>query len=128
LVKKKEPERVEVALNVVRITNELKSNQTSSGWVPPELSKLKESSLGEDLWTEYSDVFCYGVVLWQLMTRKDPFEDEYGGENDLTPDCPSNYALLLQSTLADDPAHRPPFHECLNILSTRHSSTIEPTT
>lgn len=73
------------------------------------------------------DVYSFGVVMWELYTKKDP----YGGRKGvqiayavaqrglrprIPPDCPTEYAQLMQQCWADDPDERPGFREILERL------------
>ncbi|GMJ11097.1 hypothetical protein like AT2G24230 [Hibiscus trionum] len=44
----------------------------SPGYVPPEFSQLESNAL-----TPKSDVYCFGVVLFELVTGKKPIGDDY---------------------------------------------------
>jgi len=62
-------EGCKVLLNIVQLTKEVgvTSQFASFPWKPPEVSKHQD-------FTERSDVYCYGVILWQLWTLLDPYE------------------------------------------------------
>ncbi|KAF4390098.1 hypothetical protein CsatB_013829 [Cannabis sativa] len=49
----------------------------SPGYVPPEFSKPDIDSP-----TSKSDVYCFGVVLFELLTGKKPIEDDYPDEKE----------------------------------------------
>lgn len=51
----------------------------SPGYVPPEFSQAEYDSL-----TPKSDVYCFGVVLFELITGKKPSGDSYPEEKDAT--------------------------------------------
>ncbi|XP_068648958.1 probable LRR receptor-like serine/threonine-protein kinase At2g24230 [Aristolochia californica] len=50
----------------------------SPGYTPPELSQANEAAVA----TSKSDVYGFGVVLFELLTGKKPLEDEYPGESE----------------------------------------------
>ncbi|KAJ8767798.1 hypothetical protein K2173_020738 [Erythroxylum novogranatense] len=51
----------------------------SPGYVPPEFSDPDSDCL-----TPKSDVYCFGVVLFELITGKKPIEDDYPDEQETT--------------------------------------------
>jgi len=90
-------------------------------WMAPEV-------LRNEQYNETADIYSYGVILWELYTRKDP----YAGMNPMQvgmkvllegmrppipTSCPSAYAKLMQACWDQDPEARPDFGEILNRLS-----------
>uniref|UniRef100_A0A0E0LKG9 non-specific serine/threonine protein kinase n=1 Tax=Oryza punctata TaxID=4537 RepID=A0A0E0LKG9_ORYPU len=75
-----------------------------------------------------ADVFSFGIVIWELLTRKLPYEDMTPlqaavavVQKDLRPVIPADthptLAGLLQKCWQKDPALRPTFAEILDILN-----------
>ncbi|KAK5576072.1 hypothetical protein RB653_007210 [Dictyostelium firmibasis] len=85
-------------------------------WLAPEiLNKTKEAST-------QTDVYAFGVILWELVTRKDYFGDigfmtlieekVISGERPKIPeDCPEMYAKLIVECWQNDASQRPKFSE-----------------
>lgn len=83
-----------------------------------------------DAETKASDVWSFGVVLWQLATLKIPYSDtckvfdiekvvQSGKRLDLTrdtPSMPSNYPQVVQQCLQEDAHQRPTFDHLLDVL------------
>jgi len=91
-------------------------------WVAPEV-------LRNQRYTEKADVFSYGVVLWELVTRQRPFHDVpafrvvllVGSLRYRLPiplKCPSIFERLMKQCWAENPAVRPSFDEIVRILAT----------
>lgn len=84
----------------------------SALWMAPE----KLTKVGE---TKKTDVYAYGIMLWELLTRNDPFRnhndlDEFTTaiveehERPPIPEyCPDSLRQLLVCCWAHDPEHRP---------------------
>eukprot|EP01114_Cavostelium_apophysatum_P020947 TRINITY_DN716_c2_g1_i1.p1 TRINITY_DN716_c2_g1~~TRINITY_DN716_c2_g1_i1.p1 ORF type:complete len:545 (+),score=115.02 TRINITY_DN716_c2_g1_i1:74-1708(+) len=99
-----------------KVIGELNKTMTSCGtaaWAAPEV-------LRNSRYTEKADVYSYGVVLWELYTREDPY---FGmpafqiifsvGTEGLRPviplSCPPDFSDLIRDCWHSDPQHRPSF-------------------
>ncbi|RZC58865.1 hypothetical protein C5167_006163 [Papaver somniferum] len=91
-------------------------------WMAPEL--LNGSS---NLVSEKVDVFSYGIVMWELLTGEEPYDDlHYGAiiggivSNTLRPavpeSCDADWKSLMERCWSADPAERPSFAEIVNQL------------
>ncbi|CAB4028596.1 mitogen-activated kinase kinase kinase 20 isoform X2, partial [Paramuricea clavata] len=107
-------------------TSKLATNTTQmslSGtfpWMAPEVIQSLPVS-------ELCDVFSYGVVLWEMLTREVPFKGMEGvqvawfvvtKEERLTipSTCPSPFANLMKECWQSEPKDRPSFKEIIPIL------------
>ena len=78
--------------------------------------------------TERVDVYSMGIILWELLTRKDPFSnhDDYDifvdavcnkGERPPIPEwCPTRLRTLMTRCWDEDPNVRPTFPEIVTAL------------
>jgi len=83
-------------------------------WLAPEIMNKQE-------FTEASDVYSYGVILWELLTRETFFSDisfnyviaekVMAGKRPPIPDCPPNYRSLIEMCWAQNPKERPTFKD-----------------
>jgi serine/threonine protein kinase len=94
-------------------------------WLAPEITREEE-------FNEKSDIYAYGIILWELLTRKHPFED--WGFNfmfeledavkiekkrpDLPSEAPEVLSKLVRTCWEDDPSVRPSFTEIMELLIT----------
>ncbi|KAL6080092.1 putative serine/threonine-protein kinase SIS8 [Balamuthia mandrillaris] len=89
-------------------------------WTAPEV-------LRNERYTEKADVYSFGIVLWEMATREDP----YGGmppfqvvfavatekiRPEIPDQCPPAWADLIRRCWAEDPKQRPSFQQVLECL------------
>lgn len=81
----------------------------------------------QEAYDEKADVFSFAIILWEILTREDPYPDKSGlglayavANEGLRPPipayCPLEYAQLMSRSWRHDPRNRPSFSEVLNIL------------
>ncbi|KAH8245763.1 hypothetical protein KR038_008406 [Drosophila bunnanda] len=101
-------------------------------WMPPEVISVSTYSKSSDVWS-------YGVLLWELITGEtpykgfDPLSVAYGvAVNTLTlpipKTCPETWGALMKSCWQTDPHKRPGFKEILKQLESiaRSKFTLTP--
>jgi serine/threonine protein kinase len=91
----------------------ISSNIFQTQWMAQEIL------VGNQPYTPKADIYSFGVVLWELVTRKIPFEEHNTweipnivGRGDRPPipkDCPSKFASLIHSCWQENPSKRPSF-------------------
>ncbi|KAI6650330.1 Lim kinase [Oopsacas minuta] len=88
----------------------------SMAWMAPEMMK-------EKLYNEMVDVYSFGIILCELLSRLNPDPDFMPRNREyivdwpnflpkLPPNCPSLLIGLAQHTTQDDSDYRPPFEVC----------------
>ena len=95
---------------------------TNPTWQAPEI-------LREEEFSEKSDTYAFGLILWELYTRRHPYgelntyflhdiEDAVlrGMRPTIPADCPEEYSHLIKACWADNPAERPSFYTILGEL------------
>ena len=102
-------------------------------WMAPEL--LRKESLN----TAESDVYSFGIILYELYSRKDP----YYGENPakvlceivdkhinkrppVPPSCPTRIAEIMKECIDGNPEKRPSFEEIDMRIMRLDSENVEP--
>ncbi|KAJ0688887.1 putative protein kinase TKL-Pl-6 family [Helianthus annuus] len=91
-------------------------------WMAPELLNGGSNKVSEKV-----DVFSFGIVLWEILTREEPYANMHYGaiiggivNNTLRPtipsDCDPDWRRLMEQCWAPDPAVRPSFTEITNQL------------
>uniref|UniRef100_UPI00358EB8EE mixed lineage kinase domain-like protein n=1 Tax=Myxine glutinosa TaxID=7769 RepID=UPI00358EB8EE len=106
--------------SLVRTKDSLVRNKTISHKQLQPLAYISpEQQLNQDWWYDRScDIYSLGVVLWEIVTQKRPFQGMSVEEisqkisrdrwvEPLPPGCPSDYAMLLSECRSFDPLERP---------------------
>ncbi|EGG20032.1 SMAD/FHA domain-containing protein [Cavenderia fasciculata] len=81
-------------------------------WIAPEVFTRSGYSTK-------ADVFSFGVVLWEVLTRQTPSGNIAGSTNghpDIPPDCPIPFAQLIKDCCSKSPEQRPNFTQIINRL------------
>ncbi|GAM26893.1 hypothetical protein SAMD00019534_100680 [Acytostelium subglobosum LB1] len=99
-------------------------------WLAPEVIKNVQ-------YTEKIDIYSYGMVIWELITREIPFEEyfeEYkwnsviedkvthGLRPTIPKECPEQFANLIQDCWQEDPRRRPSFEDIITQLQQMQST------
>jgi serine/threonine protein kinase len=99
----------------------IQGGKVEAGW-GTQFYMSPEAQRGDAVITEKADVFSFGVCLWQLLSRENPFKYERRGGQDVweprelrVPDwCPSDtLKKLIEECWHPDPAMRPSFSKIL---------------
>ncbi|KAF2358869.1 Fibronectin type III [Trinorchestia longiramus] len=99
-------------------------------WMSPE-------SLTDGVFTSHSDVWAFGVLLWEIMTLgQQPYPARTnlevmhyvraGGRLSLPPNCPLQVEALMEKCWNFSPEERPRFRECLTVLLAVQQSLPRP--
>ena len=94
-------------------------------WMAPELIRAEKCSSKVDVWS-------FGVVIWELMTRQEPYKNlnsnqvifGVGGGRLKLPipsSCPSQIGGLLEMCWNSEPHRRPAFFQIKNVIMVRKS-------
>uniref|UniRef100_A0A182JJH1 Mitogen-activated protein kinase kinase kinase 7 n=1 Tax=Anopheles atroparvus TaxID=41427 RepID=A0A182JJH1_ANOAO len=97
------------------------NNKGSAAWMAPEV--FEGSS-----YTEKCDVFSWGIILWEVIAREQPFKHidtsfaimwrvHQGSRPPLIDDCPKPIEQLMIRCWAQDPINRPPMKEVVSIMN-----------
>lgn len=116
-----------------RIITEGQQNQmTACGtpcWTAPEVL----NNLG---YTTKADVYSFGIVLWEMATRAEPFAGmpsfqvlfaiaNKGVRPVIPDDCPADYKQLVVKCWDQDPNNRPDFKEIIDYLENCNFTDID---
>jgi serine/threonine protein kinase len=90
-------------------------------WLPPELLKLRPK------YTHASDVYAFGMVLWELATRRRPYADAHseqviisyikdGETEEFDDNSPQTLVELVKKAWSKEPAQRPTAAAMVEVL------------
>eukprot|EP00002_Diphylleia_rotans_P034042 TRINITY_DN7285_c0_g1_i5.p1 TRINITY_DN7285_c0_g1~~TRINITY_DN7285_c0_g1_i5.p1 ORF type:complete len:2384 (+),score=458.96 TRINITY_DN7285_c0_g1_i5:132-7283(+) len=97
-------------------------------WLAPEV-------LIGGIYEAPADVYSFGVIAWEIMSRQEPYSDvdvrcipfvvsSQQKRPKVPEDCPKNITDLIESSWRQDPKQRPRFSELSKSLSTSTSSSV----
>jgi serine/threonine protein kinase len=100
-------------LIVSDIKNSTKSNTGPLKWMPPE-------ALGQRIYSWYTDVWSFGILIYEIYERKTPYPDlenfqaamkvlNEGLTLSIPNNCPPTVASIMTQCFTKDPLKRPPF-------------------
>ncbi|KAG6516173.1 hypothetical protein ZIOFF_026622 [Zingiber officinale] len=95
-------------------------------WMAPELLYISSNKVSEKI-----DVYSFGIVMWEILTGKEPYEDMHYGEviggllhNTLRPivpgSCDKDWRILMEQCWAVDPEQRPTFTQIASHLKSMY--------
>jgi len=106
-------------VDLLKPTGQTKSNVGPVLWMPPE-------SLQNKIYSTKSDIWAFGIVIFEITARKLPYEGigyievaRYviqGGHVKPPPDCPPILVQLLEDCCKSKPDTRPTFGQVVEIL------------
>jgi len=98
---------------------------TTKGNIGP-IKHMAPESLTNHQYSEKTDSWSFGIVCWEILTRKEPYPDlDYvntisfvllGKRLDIPSDVPPTVASMLKRCWDGDPNVRPSLQECFNVL------------
>jgi len=101
--------------------NSMTANCGTVQWMAPEI-------LANEAYAEPADVYSYGIILWELLTRQCPYEGMNSIQaamavlnQNLRPEipnwCPTAFADLVRQCIEKEPLNRPTFTAILSRLN-----------
>lgn len=97
------------------------NNKGSAAWMAPEVFEGSN-------YTERCDVFSWGIILWEVLVREQPFKEieftysimwsvHKGHRPNLIEGCPKPIEKLMVSCWDSNPQNRPPMTEVLETMN-----------
>ncbi|CAN7981644.1 unnamed protein product [Ixodes pacificus] len=104
------------------VQTQMTNNKGSAAWMAPEVFESSN-------YTEKCDVFSWGIILWEVLTRRKPFEDcgppafcimwavHQGKRPPMVKGCPVCLEKLMTSCWSKEPSLRPPMARVERIMA-----------
>lgn len=104
------------------VQTQMTNNKGSAAWMAPEVFESSN-------YTEKCDVFSWGIILWEVLTRRKPFEDcgppafcimwavHQGKRPPMVKGCPLCLEKLMTSCWSKEPSLRPPMAQVERIMA-----------
>ncbi|XP_058060446.1 mitogen-activated protein kinase kinase kinase 7 [Anopheles bellator] len=97
------------------------NNKGSAAWMAPEVFEGSK-------YTEKCDVFSWGIILWEVIAREQPFKHidtsfaimwrvHQGRRPPLIEGCPKPIEQLMVRCWSQDPNQRPPMKEVVSVMN-----------
>jgi serine/threonine protein kinase len=110
-------------INLTSILQSMNIHGTTR-WTAPELLELTKTQLN---YTKQADIFSFGILLWELVTRQIPFDHldrdfdiinaiKKGQRPTIPDECPKVLKDLIPRCWKQDPSHRPGITEIIKVL------------
>jgi serine/threonine protein kinase len=98
-------------------------------WMAPELFEP------EAKYTKASDIYSFGMVLWEIASRKPPWSKAHnfcaimflisqGKQEDIPEKIPPSYAKLIKWCWEKEPSKRPKIEEAVEMLQKNQQETL----
>ena len=97
-------------------------------WMAPEVISTK-------YYSEKADVYSFGIILWEIGSRKPPYPDKMGTvviqqvvegvRPDIPQNCPKPFSRLMKKCWNQDPNLRPSFKELVSELKNLKIKTLD---
>ena len=102
---------------------------------PPEILKDSHEKTTADIYTAFSDMYTYGVLLWELVTEKSPYANKLddaimmlikeGKTEALSEITDPRFAHLIKQCWKYEPKERPTALEALEMLGESYDNLYE---
>ncbi|XP_077294350.1 TGF-beta activated kinase 1 isoform X2 [Arctopsyche grandis] len=101
---------------------QMTNNKGSAAWMAPEVFETSS-------YTEKCDVFSWGIILWEVLSRRKPFDEadwstyrimwavHTGHRPPLLENCPPPIERLMTQCWLKEPSERPSMHEVVDIMT-----------
>jgi len=110
---------------IINKKEHMTGNIGTVSWMAPEVLEMKK-------YNEKADVYSFGVILWELVSREIPYSktesftiimDVIKGKRLVVPrDCPTELKRLITACWSPKPKHRPSISNIIQTLKKFHKS------